>query len=71
MSKLQTSFEKTLSDLYTINWSETDGSDLKDILKTYFDDIPANRAEIKKLIIGCTSLNKFAKSITLTVLEAC
>lgn len=61
MNKPQESFEKALSDLYTIDWSKTDGSDVKHILNTYFDDIPNNGTEINKMINSCTSLNKFQK----------
>ncbi len=71
MNNLKTSFEKALSDLNTINWSETDGRDIKVILKTYFDDIPNNREQIKELIINCDSFNKFEKMFTTEILEEC
>lgn len=32
MNKLKISFEKVLSDLNTIDWSETDGRDIKEII---------------------------------------
>ena len=69
MNKLQESFEKVLSDLYTVDWSETDGNNVKHILTTYFDDIPNNRTEIKEMINGCTSLNKFQKNLMTKVME--
>lgn len=71
MTNLKISFEKTLSDLNTIDWSETDGRDIKEILKTYFDDIPNNREQIKELIINCDSFNKFEKLFTTEILEEC
>lgn len=71
MIELKTSFEKALSDLYTIDWTETDGSDVKHVLNNYFDDIPGDRMEIKEMIDGCTSLNKFQKNLTVKVLEEC
>ncbi|MDY5122845.1 MAG: hypothetical protein SPE59_03490 [Treponema sp.] len=71
MNNLKTTFEKVLSDLYTIDWSETDGRDIKVILKTYFDDIPNKREQIKELIINCNSFNKFEKMFTTELLEEC
>lgn len=69
MIELKTSFEKALSDLYTIDWSESDGSDVKQVLNNYFDDIPDDRMEIKEMIDDCASLNKFQKNFTVKVLE--
>lgn len=71
MNKLKTSFEKVLSDLNTIDLSETDGRDIKEILETYFDDIPKNRTEIKELIANCNSFNKFEKLLATEFLEKC
>ncbi len=71
MNNLKTSFEKALSDLNTIDWSETDGRDIKEILETYFDDIPNNRTQIKELIANCNSFNKFEKMFTTEVLAKC
>lgn len=71
MNKLKTSFGKVLSDLNTIDWSETDGRYIKEILETHFDDIPKNRAEIKELIASCNSFNKFEKLIATEILEEC
>lgn len=34
MNNLQESFERALEDFYTVNWLETDGSDVKQILET-------------------------------------
>ena len=71
MNNLKISFEKALSDLNTIDWSETDGQDIKVILETYFDDIPNNRAQINELIVNCKSFNKFEKKFTTEILEEC
>lgn len=71
MKNLIISFEKALSDLNTIDWSETDGRDIKEILETYFDDIPNNRTQIKELIANCNSFNKFEKMFTTEVLAKC
>lgn len=71
MIELKTFFDKALSDLYTIDWSETDGSDVKHVLNNYFGDIPGYRMEIKEMISSCTSLNKFQKNLTVKVLEEC
>lgn len=71
MNNLKISFEKALSDLNIIDWPETDGRDIKVILKTYFDDIPNKREQIKELIINCNSFNKFEKMFTTELLEEC
>lgn len=71
MNNLKISFEKALSDMNTIDWSETDGRDIKEILETYFDDIPNNRTQIKELIANCNSFNKFEKMFTTEVLAKC
>ena len=34
MNELMESFEKAVDDLYTIDWSESDGSDVRKVLKT-------------------------------------
>ncbi len=39
MNTIEQSFKKVLEDFNAVNWSETDGSDVKEILKTYFEDI--------------------------------
>lgn len=71
MDKLQESFEKAVNDLYTIDWSETDGSDVKEIFERYFDDIPNNRIAILKMIEDSTQINKFQKQLATKILEAC
>ena len=71
MNKLTESFEKVIVDFYTVNWSETDGSDVKQILETYFENIPNNRSAIQKLFDDCTKINKYQKMIASKMLEAC
>ena len=71
MNDLQESFERALEDFYTVDWSETDGSDVKQILETYFEDIPKNKSAIQKLFDDCTRINKYQKMITSKILEAC
>ena len=71
MDKLQTSFEKALENFYTVDWSETDGNDVKEILETYFDDIPNDRSEIIKLFENCAKINKYQKILVTKMLEAC
>lgn len=71
MNELMESFEKALDDLYTIDWSESDGSDVRKVLRNYFDDIPNNKSQIRKLIENCSKFNKFQKTLTVKVLEAC
>lgn len=63
MNNLQESFEKAVEDFYTVDWSETDGSDVKQIRETYFENIPNNRSAIKKLFDDCSKINKYQKMI--------
>nr|WP_318681048.1 hypothetical protein [uncultured Treponema sp.] len=71
MDKLQESFEKAINDLYTIDWSETDGSDVKEIFERYFDDIPNNKTMIYRLIKDTSSFNSFQKELAVKILKAC
>lgn len=71
MNNLQESFERVLEDFYTVDWSETDGSDVKKILETYFEDISNNRSAIQKLFDDCAKINKYQKMIASKMLEAC
>lgn len=66
MNNLQESFERALEDFYTVDWSETDVSNVKQILEIYFEDIPNNRSAIQKLFDNCSKINKYQK-----MLEAC
>ena len=71
MNNLQESFERSLEDVYAVDWSETDGSDVKQILKIYFEDIPNNRSAIQNLFDYCAKINKYLKMIASKMLEAC
>ena len=71
MDKLQESFEKAVDDLYAVDWSETDGSDVKEILKTYFKDIPGNLQKLQDMFENYTSFNKFQKFLTVKMLKTC
>ena len=71
MNNLQESFERALEDFYTVDWSETDGSDVKQILETYFEDISNNRNAIHNVFDDCAKINKYQKMIASKMLEAC
>lgn len=71
MNQLKTSFKKALSDLNTIDWSETDGHDIKEILKTNFKNISSSKSKIKRLIESYTHFNKYQKYLTMKLLEEC
>ena len=71
MNNLQESFEKAINDFYTVDWSETDGSDVREIFETYFDDIPTNRIVILKMIEDSTRISKFQRQLAVKMLEAC
>ena len=71
MNNLQESFERALEDFYTVDWSETDGSDVKQILETYFENIPNNRSAIQNLFDDCAKINKYQKMIASEMLKTC
>lgn len=71
MEDLKQSFEKVLFDFNTIDWSETDGRDIKEILETYFEDIQNNKMGITKLLEKCNSINKYQKQLTTKILVEC
>lgn len=71
MEDLKQSFEKVLFDFNTIDWSETDGRDIREILETYFEDIQNNKMGITKLIEKCNSINKYQKQLTTKILVEC
>ena len=71
MEELKKSFEKVLFDFNTIDWSETDGRDIREILETYFEDIQNNKIGITKLIEKCNSINKYQKQLTTKILVEC
>lgn len=71
MSELKETFEKTVRNLYAIDWSETDGSDIKNVFEFYFDNIPNNKIQIQNLIENSARFNKFQKDLIVTILDAC
>lgn len=71
MEELKKSFEKVLFDFNTIDWSETDGRDIREILETYFEDIQNNKMGITKLIEKCNTINKFQKHVITKILVEC
>ena len=71
MEDLKQSFEKVLFYFNTIDWSETDGCDIKEILETYFEDIQNNKTGLTKLLEKCNSINKYQKQLTTKILVEC
>ena len=61
-------FDDVMSDLSCINWSETDGSDVKLILKAAFTPCKNHKPEIIKKFEETSSLNKFQKSMITEIL---
>lgn len=61
-------FNSALSDLQTINWSETDGSDVEKILKDAFTKYLNHKPEIVKMFEETSSLNKFQKMMIKDIL---
>ena len=55
-------FNSALSDLQTINWSETDGTDVQEILKAAFKPYKNKKAEILDMF-NKSNLNKFQKTV--------
>ena len=68
MDKLDDVFNNAVSDLQTINWSETDGSDVRKILKDAFTRWLNHKPEIVKKFEETTSLNKFQKMMIKDIL---
>lgn len=61
-------FNSALNDLQTINWSETDGSDVEKILKDAFTKYLNHKPEIVKMFEETSSLNKFQKMMIKDIL---
>ena len=61
-------FDDAMNDLCCINWSETDGSDVKNILKSAFTPCKNHKPEIIKKFEETSSLNKFQKSMITEIL---
>lgn len=70
MKELTKVFRNVLSDLYCINWSETDGSDVKKILRAAFTRWKNHKPEIEKMFEQTTELNKFQKTMVISLLLA-
>lgn len=66
---LEETFNKVLSDLYCIDWSETDGSDVRTILKKAFVDWKKDKAEIVLMFEKTATLNRYQKTIILQTLN--
>ena len=71
MDKLQESFENAVNDLYTIDWSESDGSNIKAILKNYFTNISDNLQKLQNMFENYTGFNNFQKDLTVRMLKTC
>ena len=69
MKEVTKVFNSALSDLQTINWSETDGSDVKKILKSAFKTVLNHKPEIIKMFEKTSSLNKFQKMMIIEILK--
>ena len=61
MSRLSEAFNSAMDDLQTIDWTETDGTDVKNILKDAFANLKQYRFEIISKFHSESSLNKFQK----------
>lgn len=62
-------FNSALSDLQTINWSETDGADVEKILISEFKPVLNHKPEIVKMFEETSSLNKFQKMMIIEILK--
>ena len=68
--KSKQSFKKAVEDLYTVNWSETDGSDVEKILKdNLLGGISTHRDYWLELVEKETSLNKFQKDMLKKIIK--
>lgn len=68
MKRFEDIFDNAVSDLLTINWSETDGSDVKKILRDYFKIFSNYKYEIIKRFEESLILNKFQKTMIKDIL---
>lgn len=62
-------FKNTVSDLMCVNWSETDGNDVRKILEAAFADRKSEKAEITLMFEKTTELNKFQKTMIQQMLD--
>lgn len=68
--KSKQSFKKAVEDLYTVNWSETDGSDVEKILKdNLLGGISTHRDYWLELVEKETSLNRFQKDMLKKIIK--
>lgn len=68
--KSKQSFKKAVEDLYTVNWSETDGSDVEKILKdNLLGGISIHRDYWLELVEKETSLNRFQKDMLKKIIK--
>lgn len=64
MEDLEELFNHAMSDLCCIDWSETDGSDVRMVLKTNFAGfLPERKDEIMTMFDSASGLNKFQKML--------
>ena len=68
MKDWETVFNDTLTNLNWINWSETDGSDVRYVLKSAFTPYRNHKPEIIKKFEETSSLNKFQKMMIKDIL---
>lgn len=70
--ELHEAFEYVIQELnMTVDWSETDGRDIKEILEAFFDDIPKHRAEIKMLFDNHLEFRQSEKKFVFEMLDEC
>lgn len=62
-------YNNAKSDLCCINWSETDGSDVKKILKSAFTRYRNHKPEIIQKFESDSGFNKFQKSMITDILQ--
>lgn len=64
------SFNEAIENLYCVDWSETDGSDVKQILATYLKDGIKKNADLwLKLLESRSDLNRFQKQVIREILS--
>lgn len=64
------SFNEAIENLYCVDWSETNGSDVKQILATYLKDGIKKNADLwLKLLESRSDLNRFQKQVIREILS--
>lgn len=69
--KVVEAFEYVIQEFNAIDWSETDGSDIKEILNMYFENISRDKAVIEMLFEHYALFSNYERELVLEMLDEC